>query len=66
MQPSARVVELFEDMDQFETESVLKEMALTIGTAFESLPPLSPKTLETVFMRFGEQQLDVGAVVEVR
>ena len=56
--------ELLDDLERFETENVLKEMALTIGTAFESLPPLGPKTLETVFIRFGGQQLDVGAVVE--
>lgn len=64
MQPSAKVVELLDEFDQFETESVLAEMAATIGGAFESLPPLSPKTLETVFIEFGGQRVDVGAVVE--
>ncbi len=55
-------IELLDDMERFETESALAEMALEVGHMFESVPS-DPATDETVFTRFGTTSIDIGAVV---
>lgn len=54
--------ELMDDMERFETESALADLAVEVSRSFEGVPA-DPAMESTLFTRFGGLTVDIGAVI---